>query len=162
MQRSDLKLSPLKPLYLLGEQHWQSTNTVHKFVQTFRKLASFQAKFCRTIPSSCKCADFFQFAIICRHVAVSMKTARRPESSHGGEVCNEFLLLVSCAMLLCGMYSAVVWCGVLVPSTHSGAVYYALCAVMCSCSVHTVRVYSAVWFRRKKNSRVESIQIHFL
>ena len=151
MQRSDLKLSPLKPLYLLGEQHWQSTNTVHKFVQTFRKLASFQAKFCRTIPSSCKCADFFQFAIICRHVAVSMKTARRPESSHGGEVCNEFLLqiLVSCAMLLCGVYSAVVRCGVvylfrphiLVPCTML------LCGVMCSCSVHTVHVYSAVWFQ---------------
>ena len=156
MQRSDLKLSPLKPLYLLGEQHWQSTNTVHKFVQMFRKLASFQAKFCRTIPSSCKCADFFQFAIICRHVAVSMKTARRPESSHGGEVCNEFLLqiLVSCAMLLCGVYSAVVWCGVFVPSTHSGAVYYAVVW----CDVFLLRPHSAcvlcclVSRRRKKQS----------
>ena len=124
-QRSDLKLSPLKPLYLLGEQHWQSTNTVHKFVQTFRKLASFQAKFCRTIPSSCKCADFFQFAIICRHVVVSMKTARRPESSHGGEVCNEFLLqiLVSCTMLLCG----VVWC--------TCSVHTFWCRVLCCCVV---------------------------
>ena len=66
--------------------------------------------------------------------------------------CRVLCCCVACTLLLCGVYSAVVWCRVLAPSTHSGAVYYALCGVMCTCSVHTVRVYSAVWFQEEEKT----------